>query len=71
MCMGYLGVIGFHMNDLKTLANYIQKSYDKILVYLRSEGDYIDTILKWLDKFSRFLPVLLANSETKQFLDII
>ena len=40
-------------------------------VYLRSEGDYVDIILKWLDKFGKFLPVLLISSEIKQFLDII
>lgn len=32
MCMGYLGEIGFFMNDLRSLANFVQKSYEKILV---------------------------------------
>ncbi|EAS04229.2 hypothetical protein TTHERM_00298400 (macronuclear) [Tetrahymena thermophila SB210] len=71
MSMGYLGVIGFEMNELKLLSNYTQKCYDKILVYQRSEGDYVDTILKWLNKFGQFLPVLLVNSEIKQLIDIL
>ncbi|KAL4454333.1 hypothetical protein ABPG74_012290 [Tetrahymena malaccensis] len=42
-----------------------------IKVYQRSEGDYVDTILKWLNKFGQFLPVLLVNSEIKQLIDIL
>ncbi|KAL4500482.1 hypothetical protein ABPG72_003433 [Tetrahymena utriculariae] len=71
MSMGYLSVIGFQMNELKLLSNYTQKCYDKILVYQRSEGDYVDTILKWLNRFGQFLPVLLVNSEIKQLIDIL
>lgn len=28
-------------------------------------------ILKWMDRFAKYLPVILVNSEIKQFSDIL